>query len=130
MLQACRGMRADHPLLGAARELTSLHQRRLTAAHETIHEIDEYRTRQVRDIDRWVTAHLPVAPGGAYLHTETIGAIIDRLAQHTARAYAALADESDWDLWFVWERLAELAVGYEDLIEELTAGRRRLPSGC
>ncbi|MFE9580191.1 DUF4254 domain-containing protein [Nocardia sp. NPDC006044] len=130
MLQACRGSVGDHPLLTAVHELTVLHERRSTAAAETTREIDEYRAREVRDIDRWVAARLPVPRGGAYLHTETVGAVLDRLAQFTACAYAALAEESDWDLWFAWERLAELAVGYEDLVEELVAGRRRLPSRC
>ncbi|MFC9435061.1 DUF4254 domain-containing protein [Nocardia sp. NPDC057030] len=130
VLQACRGTVGDHPLLTAVHELTVLHERRSTAAAETTREIDEYRAREVRDIDRWVAARLPVPRGGAYLHTETVGAILDRLAQFTACAYAALAEESDWDLWFAWERLAELAVGYEDLVEELTTGRRRLPSRC
>lgn len=130
MLQACRGdVDTDHPLLRAARELTTLHERRLVA-RETAREIDEYRVREVRAIDRWVAADLPVAHGGAYLHTETVGAILDRLAYLTVCAYAALSDESDWELWFAWERLAELAVGYEDLVDELSTGRRRLPTGC
>ncbi|PXX60289.1 uncharacterized protein DUF4254 [Nocardia tenerifensis] len=130
MLHACRGGEADHPVLRAARELTTLHERRFTEAGETVREIDDFRARHVRDIDRWVAAHLPPARGGAYLHTETVGAILDRLAQLAAFAYLALAEEADWDLWFAWERLAELAVGYEDLVDELSAGRRRLPGGC
>ncbi|CAM4277998.1 DUF4254 domain-containing protein [Nocardia ninae] len=131
VLRACRGEDTDdHPLLRAVRELTALHEHRLSTPHESVCHIDEYRAREVRDIDRWVTVHLPVAHGGAYVHTETLGAILDRLARLTANAYASLAGESDWELWFAWERLAELAVGYEDLITELNAGRRRLPSGC
>ncbi|WP_175585881.1 hypothetical protein [Nocardia cyriacigeorgica] len=39
---------------------------------------------------------------------------------------AALADGSG-ELGDAWERLAELAVGYDDLASEVAAGRRRLP---
>ncbi|WP_378738817.1 DUF4254 domain-containing protein [Nocardia brasiliensis] len=126
VLQACRGTAGDHPLLRAARELTVLHERSL-AARESTSKLDEYRARQVRDIDCWVTAHLPVPHGGAYLHTETVGAILDRLARLAACAHAALSRGSDRDLRFAWERLAELAIGYEDLTIELSSGRRRLP---
>ncbi|WP_069164353.1 DUF4254 domain-containing protein [Nocardia altamirensis] len=127
VLQACRAeVDVDHPILGAARELAVLHERKLVTIHENICGIDEYRAKQVRDIDRWVAVNLPVPHGGAYLHTETVGAILDRLAQLTACANAAGA--SEWDIWFAWERLAELAIGYEDLAAELAAGRRRLPN--
>lgn len=130
VLQACRdSASAGHPLLRAAGELTALHRRRLILARRITGEIDEYRAQQVHAIDRWVAPRLPIAHGGAYLHTETIGAVLDRLARLTACAEAALAAESDWDIWFAWERLAELAVGYEDLVAELAIGRRRLPSG-
>lgn len=130
VLQACRdAVRDGHPLLRAAGELTALHRRRLILARRITGEIDEYRAQQVHAIDRWVAPRLPVAHGGAYLHTETVGAVLDRLARLTACAEAALAAESDWDIWFAWERLAELSVGYEDLVAELATGRRRLPTG-
>lgn len=129
LLRACRGEdTAVHPLAPHARELTDLHNRRLTAEKEAVRDIDAHRTRLVRDIDRWTATHLPSAPGGAYLHTEGIGAIVDRLAQLTALAYNALATVDGWDLWNAWERLAELSLAYEDLAGELTAGRRRLPT--
>lgn len=129
VLHACRGaIVSDHPLLRAARELTELHERRRAADHETRCRIDEHRARLVLDIDRWIEINLPPTRGSAYLHTETLGAVYDRLAHLTAHAYAALADDTDWDLWHAWDRLAELAVAYEDLVTELTSGRRRLPT--
>ncbi|NEW42127.1 DUF4254 domain-containing protein [Nocardia cyriacigeorgica] len=133
LLHACRTqMYTDHPMLRLAYQLTALHERRLCGSRETIgdreaiDDIDTERRRLVRDIDSWVTAQLPPTPGSARLHTETLGAIVDRLARYTADAYAALADASN-DLGDAWERLAELAVGYDDLASELVAGRRRLP---
>ncbi|WP_433726048.1 DUF4254 domain-containing protein [Nocardia sp. CA-129566] len=127
LLQACRGYVTNHPLLRAARELTMLHERRLGAAPGITTDIDEDRARLVREIGRWAEIHLPPAHDAVYLHTETLGAVLDRLAQFTACAYAALAADDQWDLWHAWDRLAELAVAYEDLATELTAGRRRLP---
>ncbi|MGY4102839.1 DUF4254 domain-containing protein [Nocardia sp. R16R-3T] len=127
LLQACRGCIADHPLLRSARELTVLHERRLGVAPGSTTSIDDDRARLVREIGRWAEIHLPPAHDAVYLHTETLGAVLDRLAQFTAYAYAALAADHQWDLWHAWDRLAELAVGYEDLATELTIGRRRLP---
>ncbi len=129
VLRACRGVEhAAHPLLHAAYELTCLHESRLADSCRT-DDIDCRRAKLVRQIDHWVHAHLPPAHGAAPVHTETLGAVIDRLAQYTATAYAALASATDNDLGDAWEALAELAIGYEDLADELAAGRRRLPGG-
>ncbi|MEU2252251.1 DUF4254 domain-containing protein [Nocardia xishanensis] len=128
LLQACRGRTpVDHFLAPHARELTVLHDRRLGEDRDATPVIDERRAQLVRGIDRWARANLPAVHGGAYLHTEGLGTIIDRLAERTAHACTALMRNSDWELWFAWERLAELAVAYEDLATELHAGRRRLP---
>ncbi|MFD0365430.1 DUF4254 domain-containing protein [Nocardia sp. GCM10030253] len=130
MLAACRGdANNDHPLLRSARELAELHELRLGASRERADEIDHERTRLVREIDCWVTGQLPPSLGAARVHTETIGAVVDRLGQFTACAFAALASGSNWELGDAWERLAELAIGYEDLKDEVSVGRRRLPGG-
>jgi len=130
LLHACRGIEYDwHPILRAAHALTELHERRLGAACSEAAVLDSARAGHVADIDRCVTSSLPPAHGAAHVHTETLGAVVDRVAQFTATAYAALASSVDWRLGDAWERLAELAVGYEDLIEELQTGRRRLPGG-
>ncbi|MGK8555648.1 DUF4254 domain-containing protein [Nocardia gipuzkoensis] len=130
LLRACRGdLAKDHPLLRFAHELSCLHERRLCANRDTADEIDLLRARLVCDIDRWVAAQLPPSHGAALVHTETIGAVVDRLGQLTACAYAALASTSAGELGDVWERLAELAIGYEDMAAEVRAGRRRLPGG-
>ncbi|MGY4100299.1 DUF4254 domain-containing protein [Nocardia sp. R16R-3T] len=141
VLRACRGVEhAAHPLLHAAYELTCLHESRLADGCRTddccraddscrVDDIDCRRTKLVRHINSWVHAHLLPAHGSASVHTETLGAVIDRLAQYTATAYVALASATDNDLGDAWEALAELAIGYEDLASEVTAGRRRLPGG-
>ncbi|MEU6832679.1 DUF4254 domain-containing protein [Nocardia beijingensis] len=130
LLQACRGKPgSDHPLLRWAQQLTDLHERKRVLPREEHDEIEHRRTGVIRDINRWTTAQLPPSHGSAMVHTETLGAVIDRLARLTSSAYAALTSACEWDLWDVWEQLAELAVGYEDLTIDLTTGRRRLPGG-
>ncbi|MET8872273.1 DUF4254 domain-containing protein [Nocardia sp. NPDC004604] len=147
VLRACRGVEhTEHPLLQAAYELTCLHERRRThpspaAARNELApqcspdhgcqnpEIDTRRTHLVREIDHWIHANLPPAHGSASVHTETLGTVIDRLAAYTATAYTALTSPSDHALGEAWERLAELAIAYEDLTTDLTTGRRRLPGG-
>ncbi|MEC3919439.1 DUF4254 domain-containing protein [Nocardia sp. CDC160] len=128
VLQACRGSdEPRHPLLRAAHDLTALHERLLCAESDEMVELDTLRADLVHQIDRWVTAQLPPSHGAARVHTETLGAVIDRLARLTAAAYAALARQSGQELTLAWEHLAELAVGYEDLASEVCTGRRRLP---
>lgn len=128
VLRACRGTGFPrHPLLSAAHALTELHERRLAAPPDELTELDTLRTDLVHQIDCWVTTQLPPSHGAARVHTETLGAVIDRLALLTAHAYAALAKASGHELAVVWENLAELAIGYEDLASEVSTGHRRLP---
>ncbi|MQY20517.1 DUF4254 domain-containing protein [Nocardia macrotermitis] len=130
LLHACRGIAYDHhPILLAAHTLTLLHERRLGAEPSETLEIDDERARRVRAVDSWTTETLPPAHGAAYVHTETLGAVVDRVARYTAVAYAALTGLRGTDLGDAWEQLAELAIGYEDLVTEVHTGRRRLPGG-
>ncbi|WP_067474665.1 DUF4254 domain-containing protein [Nocardia amamiensis] len=130
LLQACRGEAVhDHPLLRWARQLTDLHERKRTLHHDQHDDIDRERTELIHEINRWITAQLPPSHGAAMVHTETVGSVIDRLAQLTSSAYAALTSGCEWDLRDRWEQLAELAIGYEDLATDVTLGRRRLPGG-
>ncbi|WP_324197592.1 DUF4254 domain-containing protein [Nocardia abscessus] len=130
LLQACRedAPLPDHPVLLRARALAELHVRRLRLGQTGVCDIEGRRAQLIRDVDRWVVPRLPAARGGVYLHTESLGSVVDRFARLSACAYAAMANDQEWDLWFAWERLAEVAVAYEDLVIELTSGRRRLPS--
>ncbi|MFI5776349.1 DUF4254 domain-containing protein [Nocardia sp. NPDC051570] len=130
LLQACRAEPAlDHPILHCAHELTALHEQLLCAPASPPTESDARRATLIAEIDRWTTSQLPPSHGSASIHTETLGAVIDRLAHRTTTAYAALTTQGDWNLWDAWERLAELAIGYADLTTDLTTGRRRLPGG-
>jgi hypothetical protein len=144
--------RGRHRVLAAARELVECHGRRdsaLQAAHapgaasgrvaaclELIEDIDAHRAELVRQIDCWVATNVQHRTG-ASLHTETLGAVIDRMAAKWVAAQDALGMSTpidppyplqlDGQAHLQWCRLAELADGYKDLITDVTEHRRRLP---
>ncbi|MBF6334452.1 DUF4254 domain-containing protein [Nocardia abscessus] len=128
VLHACRSVPSrDHPILASAHLLAGLHKRRLRCELDGADDIDRQRARLVLAIDRWVATEAPLPHGGAHMHTETVGMVVDRLAQFSACAYEILSGAPEWAVHNAWERLAELALGYEDLAYEVAAGLRRLP---
>ncbi|MRH92879.1 DUF4254 domain-containing protein [Nocardia sp. SYP-A9097] len=128
LLAACRGnVQNSHPLLHWASELSEIHEQLAGAEERAETELAQRRVSLIHDIDQWVGRQLPPSHGGARIHTESLGAVIDRLAAFTACACAALKSTGGEELRDTWERLAELAVGYEDLKDEVLTGRRRLP---
>ncbi|MEV0356615.1 DUF4254 domain-containing protein [Nocardia sp. NPDC050697] len=127
LLHACRAEpREDHPLLRCVHLLAGLHERDFRN-DPAVDDIAIGRARLVYAIDHWVATRLPVARGGAHMHTETLGSVLDRLARHSAYAHAILAFAPKWQMHEAWEHLADLALGYEDLAIDLKAGARRLP---
>ncbi|WP_245720346.1 DUF4254 domain-containing protein [Nocardia uniformis] len=107
--------------------MSELHKQQLAVDEVVRPEIDQRRAELIRAIDEWIARVLPPSLGCARLHTETVGAVIDRLAEFSASAFVALANPRDGEPFIAWERLAELAVAFEDLTDELSSGRRRLP---
>ncbi|MEU0540794.1 DUF4254 domain-containing protein [Nocardia sp. NPDC005978] len=94
----------DHEVLETAHELALCHERRHrahAAAHDTdtaaevaehsrlLEAIDERRLLLVNRINDWVAANIPHR-SGASLHTETLGAVIDRMASKWVAAQQAL----------------------------------------
>ncbi|WP_227984284.1 DUF4254 domain-containing protein [Nocardia spumae] len=138
LLRACRGHRViGGPILWFARDLAVLFERQLGRGGSApdpdsalIVEIGRRRMELVMAIDDWIVGTVPQRRSGATLHTETIGAVIDRLAEASVRAHHALVtlDANDEVLHGAWHHLAELADGYDDLVRDVLAGRRRLPS--
>ncbi|AHH20950.1 hypothetical protein NONO_c61770 [Nocardia nova SH22a] len=145
----------DHPVLEAARQLVRCHELRLHAyrdAHapqvtsarvascsQTVDGIDRERAVLAERIDIWVADNI-AHRAGASLHTETLGAVIDRMAgkwvaaQHAIGLGAATPPLEDvagsaltGEAHLHWVRLAELADGYQDLIIDIAEHRRRLP---
>ncbi|MGY2030636.1 DUF4254 domain-containing protein [Nocardia gipuzkoensis] len=128
VLHACRtAPRREHPVLASAHLLARLHKRHLRCELDGANDIDRHRARLVLAIDRWVATEAPPPHGGAHMHTETVGMVVDRLAQFSACAYEILSGAPEWAVHNAWERLSELALGYEDLAYEVAAGLRRLP---
>ncbi|WP_227980445.1 DUF4254 domain-containing protein [Nocardia spumae] len=145
----------DHPVLEAARQLVRCHESRRHAyrdAHapqvssdrvascsQLVDDIDRERAELVERINTWVADNV-VHREGASLHTETLGAVIDRMAGKWVSAHHALGIPASnspvrefpatglaGEAHLHWVRLAELADGYKDLITDIAEHRRRLP---
>ncbi|WP_327094661.1 DUF4254 domain-containing protein [Nocardia vinacea] len=129
VLQACAGTVAiEHPVLRAAYELASLHEAR-SEGNANVGAIDGERARLVGRIDDWVTSAKRPVYDAAYLHTETVGMVIDRLAEFSVDARAASEPSiPSLQLRYAQRRLTELSVAYSDLCFEISAGTRRLPN--
>lgn len=137
LVRACRGHRVvGGPVLWFARDLAVLHEKRLIGHGGSVNtdaavvlEIERRRIELVMAIDDWVARNVIQHRLGATLHTETVGAVIDRIAESSVRAHHALMTLAAHDdqLHGAWHRLAEIADAYDDLIREVLAGRRRLP---
>ncbi|MCX4096460.1 hypothetical protein [Nocardia sp. alder85J] len=129
IMRACRGGGHDgHPLLRAAFELTALHEQISRLAPDRRRGPEENRAALVVSIDHWVRARLPPAPAAAAAPPpESVGALVDRIAEYTAVAFTALTRTDDWSLWDAWNTLEELSRAYEALVVGISTGRRRLP---
>lgn len=129
ILEACRALPpSDHPVLASAHLLAGLHRQRLYADFDITIELDRHRARLIMAIDRYLADELPPPRGEAHLHTETVGMVVDRIAQYSVKAHETLRSDPEWVVHDAWHRLAELALGYEDLVYEVSAGLRRLPA--
>ncbi|MBF6210186.1 DUF4254 domain-containing protein [Nocardia puris] len=122
----CGVLDEDDPLLAAAHQLSRLHEQREAGTAETS-DIDWQRARLVCEIDRWVGLLTPPPSPEAPLHTESVGTVVDRLAQLAVLTYLALARGCDDRLADSQQRLHELSWAYDDLIAEIRTGTRRLP---
>ncbi|MGY2091087.1 DUF4254 domain-containing protein [Nocardia gipuzkoensis] len=128
LLSAIRGHHVDdHQLAKLAHEFGAMYHRHLTGLERECHC---RRAELIIEVDVWVGDRLPIPHPGATLHTETLGAVIDRLAEAQVRAYHLLMsiDPADPRVHAAWYRLAELVDGYTDLITEIAQRSRRLPA--
>ncbi|WP_327116544.1 hypothetical protein OHB12_04905 [Nocardia sp. NBC_01730] len=127
---ACRGMPTltTNPMLDAAAELAVLHQTRECTPWSRLREIDAQRAQLMHTVDLWVTLATPIPFPAARINSQTVGQVVDQLAELTMQAFAALADAPDPVLYDAQVRLDEMAAAYQDLMDELAAGTRRVPS--
>ncbi|RBO96658.1 uncharacterized protein DUF4254 [Nocardia puris] len=131
ILSAFQGRRfQDRELLRSAHALAELHARRAEVRDaRLVAEIDCRRGELVDDINDWIAQELPQHRHGASLHTESLGAVVDRMARSWAQANQAIdvdGPRSD-NTHKHWYHLAELVDGYTDLVSDVAGGRRRLP---
>lgn len=119
----------EHPLSPASREFAQLYEQ-LREHPGRMAEVFCRRDELVLAIDVWVSQRLPVPHPDALLHTETIGTVIDRMAETQVHAYELLmtVDPADPRVHAAWYRLAELADGYTDLTTGVLQRARRLPA--
>ncbi|MGW4365058.1 hypothetical protein ACWEKT_05375 [Nocardia takedensis] len=131
MLAACRGLPHDsHPMLDAAGELAQLHEIRERTPRFELAKLDRRRMQLMRSVDRWITLATPVPYDSVGLHEETVGRIVDRLAELVAQACVPLAHAPEAVSYDAWLRVGEVADNYQDLVDGLRAGTRRVPDTC
>jgi len=134
-----------HPLLAAVPALAAQHRQRaeahqltcdpladdhaLAIAARVIAAADAGRTVLIDRIDQWACSALPDSRHAA-VHTESFGRLVDRMVEA-------------WTLWYLVKdregpanadlasallhHVSELSIGYDDLVDDLCRGRRRLP---
>ncbi|WP_063824881.1 hypothetical protein [Nocardia pseudovaccinii] len=129
MLAACRGLptTASNPMIEAAAELALLHQTREQTPHCRLGDVDQHRLRLMRSVDHWIALVIPVPSPEAKLHTHTAGQVVDQLAELTTLTFVALANAPEPVFYDAKVRLDEIGDAYQDLIDELLLGQRRLP---
>lgn len=127
LLSAIRGHHVGpHPLARVACQLGQLHH---PGPQDSVGGKQHFRHALARQADQWVVDHAPPPHPAAILHTESMGAVIDRLARQQVRAYDLLmtAKPSDLIVHTEWYRLAQLIDDYTDLADAVTRRARRLP---
>lgn len=135
-----------HPVLPVAAKLAAEHWMH-AQAHQITHDLyaDDHmvaaaaRTITAREtacavlieqIDHWAAVEFSQSRT-AVLHTESLGQLVDRLA--TVWTRSRLIAENDTGpagparARVALHQLGELCTGYDDLVADLRAGRRRLP---
>ncbi|MEV4235007.1 MULTISPECIES: DUF4254 domain-containing protein [unclassified Nocardia] len=131
ILCAFQGRRfQDRELLRSAHALAELHARRAEIQDmNLVAEIDCRRSELIDDINEWIAQEIPQHRNGASLHTESLGAVVDRMARSWVDANTAIdVDGARSDNTHKhWYHLAELVDGYTDLVTDVAGGRRRLP---
>lgn len=128
LLAALRGHYLQGPLCPEAHALTELHRARRRCPARSA-EYDRYRADLVAGIDRWVRRRLPAPHAGARPHDETVGALLDRMAAASERAFDLLMtiDPGSDEMHAAWTALAEQEIRYGELAEALERGWLTLP---
>ncbi|MBH0775343.1 hypothetical protein IT779_03465 [Nocardia sp. NEAU-351] len=123
IIAACRGLPHDnHPMLDAAGELARLHEIRERAPRFDVSKLDRRRTQLVRAVDRWITLVTPIPYESVGAEDETVGRVVDRLAELVAQTHSPIPDPPDVSSAEAWMRVSEVADSYQGLVDGLRAG--------
>ncbi|WP_327101054.1 DUF4254 domain-containing protein [Nocardia vinacea] len=126
LLCALSGQYVRGELCELAYALVELHRHR----REWPLEFNCRRAELVADVNAWAVRNLPHRAVGARKHEESLGEFMDRIAAVAAHAFYLLMtdDVTGTRMHAAWTRLAELEVGYSDLLRDVHDGRRYLPA--
>ncbi|MFI7590215.1 DUF4254 domain-containing protein [Micromonospora sp. NPDC049359] len=102
----------------------------VAAAKRSIDRLNATRVALIGEIDSWVERVIR-SPGGAPLHTETIGSVIDRMAIAWVRwrrfSETAKLDPNQVDPSLALQQFTELTEAFDTLVLDIYEGRRRIP---
>lgn len=127
-LEAAHGLAAVHERrygLSIARREPGLSDQYVVAYMHKIDEIDTARAELVIAIDGWASRHSPLQ--ALVVHTETVGTVVDRMAQLFVAMNAVDPQANSEAAHRSCTQLAELAAAYDDLSADIVAGHRRVP---
>ncbi|MBF6351718.1 MULTISPECIES: DUF4254 domain-containing protein [Nocardia] len=132
LLGVFQGLRfRDHELYRTARCLVNLHIcRNSGTGHARLADLDRRRAELMDEIDEWSIRQLPIHRNEPVIRPESLGRVIDRLADAWARANrdSVAAPTSRRTTQMNWLRLAELVGGYNNLLADVRTVQDRLPS--
>ncbi len=111
--------------LVSARGELGVSDHHVAACVHLIDEIDCARAQCVLSIDRLVAR--AVSGRAPVLHSETLGAVVDRLSQRWVAMNTADRQYNSEQSHRSSCAVAELAAAYDDLVADLAAGRRQVP---
>lgn len=100
----------------------------VAASKRTIDVLNAGRATLIELLDEHVATRISTGEGQVPLHTETVGSVIDRLGIAWVRARSLPHNGSKEQARQALEQLRELATAYDDLVREVTAGTRRVPT--
>lgn len=131
-------------VLGIACTLAGLHQQQwdaedtsrtpgapaedVAASKQHIDDLNARRVLLVEQIDTWAVDVIHSRAEEASLHTETLGSVVDRLAIAWVRANSVSKAGNRERARLALRQLMELADAYDDLVRDIGAGHRRLPT--
>lgn len=127
LICALAGQYLSGTVCRSAHQLVEIHHRTQVGT-DSFEQLRTRRAELVGTLDRWARRLPPSAPA-AHANSDSLGTLVDRIAEAAARAFHLLRtdDIGGEPLRAAWTRLAELELEYADLVREITARKCYLP---